>query len=175
MTFGVCFVTAFVTGLISHYVQHPVGWFHWPTRPAGLYRVTQGIHVATGIATGPLLLAKLWAVAPRLVRPPPVLAARTGSPVSVNAQILFVDLDFNIFVDLWIDEQGSKRRMTSGCLIEWRDPDQAVHAGFRRQQSIRIFAFNLKSHAFYSRFFARLIIDNLGLKFPPFSPLQVHT
>jgi DMSO/TMAO reductase YedYZ molybdopterin-dependent catalytic subunit len=69
---GVCFVTAFVTGLISHYVQHPVGWFHWPTRPAGLYRVTQGVHVATGIATIPLLLAKLWSVAPRLVRLPPI-------------------------------------------------------------------------------------------------------
>ncbi len=69
---GICFVTAFVTGLISHYVQHPVGWFHWPTRPAGLYRVTQGIHVATGIATIPLLLAKLWSVAPRLVRLPPI-------------------------------------------------------------------------------------------------------
>jgi DMSO/TMAO reductase YedYZ molybdopterin-dependent catalytic subunit len=69
---GVCLVTAFVTGLISHYVQHPVSWFHWPTRPAGLYRVTQGIHVATGIATIPLLLAKLWSVAPRLVRLPPL-------------------------------------------------------------------------------------------------------
>ena len=31
-------------------------------RPAGLYRITQGVHVATGIAAIPLLFAKLWTV-----------------------------------------------------------------------------------------------------------------
>jgi DMSO/TMAO reductase YedYZ molybdopterin-dependent catalytic subunit len=72
LALGVCFLTCFLTGLVSHYVQHPTSWFHWPSRPAGLYRITQGLHVATGIATIPLLLAKLWAVAPRLVRWPPV-------------------------------------------------------------------------------------------------------
>jgi len=33
-----------------------------PGRPAGLYRITQGLHVITGLASIPLLLAKLWAV-----------------------------------------------------------------------------------------------------------------
>src|SRR5690242_1861502 len=69
---GVCFTTCFVTGLVSHLIQHPAGWFHWPARPAGLYRVTQGVHVATGLASIPLLLAKLWAVFPHLVQWPPV-------------------------------------------------------------------------------------------------------
>jgi DMSO/TMAO reductase YedYZ molybdopterin-dependent catalytic subunit len=68
---GVAFLTCFLTGLLSHYAQHPTSWFHWPARPAGLYRITQGLHVATGIATVPLLLAKLWVVAPRLLRWPP--------------------------------------------------------------------------------------------------------
>ena len=35
-----------------------------------LYRVTQGTHVATGIATIPLLLVKLWSVYPNLFRWP---------------------------------------------------------------------------------------------------------
>ena len=39
--------------------------------PAGLYRVTQGLHVVTGFAAIPLLLAKLWVVHPRLVEWPP--------------------------------------------------------------------------------------------------------
>ncbi len=38
----------------------------FPTRPVWLYRVNQGLHVATGIASIPLLLAKLWTVYPRL-------------------------------------------------------------------------------------------------------------
>jgi hypothetical protein len=68
---GVTFVICFVTGVISHEIQHPASWFSWPSRPAGLYRVTQGVHIATGIASIPLLLAKLWTVYPRFWAWPP--------------------------------------------------------------------------------------------------------
>ena len=72
LALGVCFTTCFLTGLYSHLAQHPTSWFHLPARPAGLYRVTQGLHVLTGIATIPLLLAKLWSVFPKLLQWPPV-------------------------------------------------------------------------------------------------------
>lgn len=65
------FTICFVTGLISHLIQHPPGWFWWPSRPVGLYRITQGLHVATGLATIPLLGVKLWSVYPRLFSWPP--------------------------------------------------------------------------------------------------------
>ncbi len=68
---GVCFTVCFLTGLLSHLIQHPPDWFEWRSRPAGLYRVTQGLHVATGIAAVPLLFAKLWSVFPRLFTWPP--------------------------------------------------------------------------------------------------------
>jgi hypothetical protein len=69
---GVSFTTCFVTGLTSHLIQHPPSWFEWPARPAGLYHVSQGVHVATGIASVPLLLAKLWTVYPHFWASPPV-------------------------------------------------------------------------------------------------------
>lgn len=69
---GVLFTVCFVTGLYSHLQQHPQGWFPIPVSPAGLYRVTQGVHVAAGIASVPVLLAKLWVVWPRFVAWPPV-------------------------------------------------------------------------------------------------------
>lgn len=69
---GVSFTVAFVTGLISHFMQHPPAWMVWPSRPVGLYRVTQGVHVIGGLATIPLLLAKLWTVYPKLWQWPPV-------------------------------------------------------------------------------------------------------
>ncbi len=69
---GVAFSVCFLTGLISHLLQHPNGWFAWPTRPIWLYRVTQGTHVATGLASVPLLLAKLWTVYPHFWTFPPV-------------------------------------------------------------------------------------------------------
>ncbi|WP_328345759.1 molybdopterin-dependent oxidoreductase [Micromonospora sp. NBC_00421] len=69
---GVAFAVCFLTGLLSHLVLNPPGWFGWPARPVGLYRFAQGLHVATGLATVPLLGAKLWSVYHHLFRWPPV-------------------------------------------------------------------------------------------------------
>lgn len=77
----------FVTGLLSYAAYNPdlspfndktpdkglLGFylFDWPTDPYWLYRVTQGVHVTLGVVLVPVVLAKLWSVAPRLfVRPP---------------------------------------------------------------------------------------------------------
>lgn len=89
LTFTICFVT----GLISHFVQHPPSWFAWPSRPAGLYRVTQGLHVIAGIASIPLLGAKLWNVYPKLFARPVVRsvqhAIERGSILVLSASALF--------------------------------------------------------------------------------------
>jgi DMSO/TMAO reductase YedYZ molybdopterin-dependent catalytic subunit len=71
---GVTFGTCFLTGVWSHLAQDPPSWFTYPPRPAGLYRVTQGLHVASGMAAIPLLLAKLWVVHPRFFAWPPALS-----------------------------------------------------------------------------------------------------
>ncbi|RCG28596.1 molybdopterin-binding protein [Sphaerisporangium album] len=68
---GCAFTLAFVTGLFSHFLQHPPSWLDWPSRPVWLYRLTQGLHVIGGLAAIPLLLAKLWTVYPRLWQWPP--------------------------------------------------------------------------------------------------------
>ena len=68
---GVCFAIAFVTGLISHYAQVPDQPIPFPTAPSWGYRLTQGLHVATGSAAVPLLLVKLWTVYPKLFAPLP--------------------------------------------------------------------------------------------------------
>jgi DMSO/TMAO reductase YedYZ molybdopterin-dependent catalytic subunit len=72
---GVTFTVCFATGLWSHIQQHPQSWYIARPRPAGLYRVTQGVHVATGLASIPLLLAKLWTVYPKLFAWPPFTSA----------------------------------------------------------------------------------------------------
>ncbi|MCW2846161.1 MAG: hypothetical protein JWR90_135 [Marmoricola sp.] len=75
---GICFAVCFVTGMLSHYQYHPWTWLPEPAHPAQAYRVTQGLHVATGVATIPLLLVKLWSVYPSLFRWPPVRSLRHG-------------------------------------------------------------------------------------------------
>ena len=54
-------------GLLGFYL----GW-DWFTEPAWLYRVNQGVHVTLGIVLIPVVLAKLWSVAPKLFTWPPV-------------------------------------------------------------------------------------------------------
>ncbi len=46
--------------------------FGWPASPSWLYALNQGLHVTVGVVAVPLLLAKLWSVAPRLFARPPV-------------------------------------------------------------------------------------------------------
>jgi hypothetical protein len=103
ISLGVAFTTCFVTGLLSHLIQHPPAWFSWPARPAGAYRVTQGIHVATGLASIPLLVAKLWVVAPHFWTRPAVPNVAKGVeramllPLVGGAAFLLVSGTLNTF------------------------------------------------------------------------------
>jgi len=81
-----------VTGFLSHAAYDPdlgrnavfggpapgngfdVYGFDWPTSPAWLYAATQGLHVISGVAAIPILLAKLWTVIPKLFENPPALS-----------------------------------------------------------------------------------------------------
>ena len=102
---GLSFTVCFVTGVFSHLAQHPPGWFTLPAQPAGLYRVTQGLHVATGIAAIPLLLAKLWSVYPKLFQWPPVRsiahALERISLIPLVAGSLFMLFSGVANIDLW--------------------------------------------------------------------------
>lgn len=76
-----------ITGFLSHIAydpalggNSPIGRgrgldlhpFSWPTSPAWLFVAVQGIHVVSGVAAVPILLAKLWSVIPKLFEHPPL-------------------------------------------------------------------------------------------------------
>jgi hypothetical protein len=102
---AVAFSVCFGTGLISHFIQHPPAWFWWPSRPVGLYRVTQGLHVTTGLAAVPLLGAKLWSVYPRLFGWPPARnlahAVERASIAALVAASLFQLISGILNVSRW--------------------------------------------------------------------------
>ncbi|MHC6231843.1 molybdopterin-dependent oxidoreductase [Arthrobacter sp. MMS24-T111] len=75
---GAAFTVCFLTGLYSHLLQDPPGWMAFPGRPVWLYAATQGVHVTAGIASIPLLAAKLWSVFPELLRWPPLKSVIHG-------------------------------------------------------------------------------------------------
>ncbi|WP_411093366.1 molybdopterin-dependent oxidoreductase [Streptomyces sp. 049-1] len=87
---GLAILICFVTGVISHYLQEPPSWLsaHLPTHPSWGYRFSQGLHVISGIAAVPLLLAKLWTVYPRLfVWPPLTSPAHAAERLSIAALV----------------------------------------------------------------------------------------
>ncbi|MEU0568024.1 molybdopterin-dependent oxidoreductase [Nonomuraea sp. NPDC005983] len=91
-----------ITGLVSYAAYEPrlpindttpeSGWlsfylFGWPTHPAWLYRVTQGVHVTLGLTLVAVLLAKLWSVIPKLFAWPP---ARSPAQALERASLLLL-------------------------------------------------------------------------------------
>jgi len=79
-----------VTGFLSHLAYDPelgdnssigagagidLRLFLWPTTPAWLYALVQGLHVGSGLVAIPILLAKLWSVIPKLWERPAVRSA----------------------------------------------------------------------------------------------------
>jgi DMSO/TMAO reductase YedYZ molybdopterin-dependent catalytic subunit len=73
---GIAFGICFLTGMWSHVQYTTPGWLPIGPHPTQLYRVTQGLHVISGISAIPLLLVKLWSVYPRLFIRPPVKLSR---------------------------------------------------------------------------------------------------
>lgn len=73
---GIAFVVSFGTGIYSHFIQDPLPWMIFPTRPIFLYQVTQGVHITAGILCFPLILAKLYAIYPQLFKYPPVKSVK---------------------------------------------------------------------------------------------------
>ena len=73
---GIAIGLSFLTGLLSLYQYEPWSWLPEPASPAWGYRLTQGVHVATGTATIPLVLVKLWSVYPNVFRWPPFRSVR---------------------------------------------------------------------------------------------------
>jgi DMSO/TMAO reductase YedYZ molybdopterin-dependent catalytic subunit len=80
-----CLPLVVITGLLDYIAYGPrfgqaipahVGLLHlpffdWPSRPAWLFRLTQGLHVGLGLVLVPVVLAKLWSVVPKLFSWPP--------------------------------------------------------------------------------------------------------
>lgn len=96
---GITIAICFGTGLISHFIQHPQPWFYWPTRPVWLYRLTQGLHVGSGIAAIPLLVVKLWSVFPKLFERP-LIGGLTRQLERLSILLLVASVTFQLSTGL---------------------------------------------------------------------------
>ena len=90
---GAAILTAFLTGVALPPAPAPVHLAPLPAAPVWGYRVSQGLHVAAGLAAIPLLLAKLYATYPALFQRPrlrgPLHAIERGSVAVLVATAIF--------------------------------------------------------------------------------------
>jgi hypothetical protein len=87
------FLLCFGTGVYSHFLQDPLPWMVFTTRPTWLYQLTQGIHITAGILCLPLIFAKLYSVFPSLFQTPavrsfPHLLERISIALFVSASLV---------------------------------------------------------------------------------------
>ena len=101
---------------------------------------------------------------------PPAPLERIG----VDAEVLVVDLDVDVFGQLRPDVHRGERRVPARRLIERRDAHEPVHAGLRRQQAVGVLAGDRERRALEPGFVARLIVDHLALEAAALGPAQVH-
>lgn len=106
---GITIAVCFVTGLISHNAQSAtgIGLVPWPSWG---YRLSQGLHVTSGVAAIPLLLGKVFAAYPRLFVSPalpkpdldglPVILERGSVAVLVGAAFFEVSTGL-LNIDQW--------------------------------------------------------------------------
>jgi hypothetical protein len=104
-----------------------------------------------------------------------MLPAGAAGAVGIDAQIGFIDFDFDIVVHFWIDEHRGEGGMAPRVGVEGRYADETVNARLGFQVAVSVIAFHQEGHAFNARLFAGLIFEDLFPITAPVAPAQIHT
>ena len=83
----IAYSPAFHQSIPSHVGFLHLPYFTWPTRPAWLFQLTEGLHVGLALILVPVVLAKLWSVMPKLFVWP---AARSGSDLLERLSLILL-------------------------------------------------------------------------------------
>src|SRR5688572_4346611 len=103
-----------------------------------------------------------------------MLAACTASPVSINLQVFFIDLDVYVSLNIRPEFDLRKRCMTAVGRVERTQAHEAMYASLTLEIAIGIIASNAIGSTLDARFFAFHPLDKLDLIAIIFRPAQVH-
>ncbi len=83
-----------------------------------------------------------------------VLAAGAAGAKRVNANLVGLDVDFDLIVNFGDHEGGGKGSVAARGLVERRNAHETVHAALAGEQAVDILAFDLHGRGLDARFFA---------------------
>src|SRR5271155_2141810 len=101
-----------------------------------------------------------------------VLAAFATGAESVDTQIFGTDVDFDLVVDFRNHEDRRKGRVPAGGLIERRDANESMNAGFAREQPVGVFTDELDRCGLDAGLFAGSFVEKSGVNAFTFRPAQ---
>ena len=103
-----------------------------------------------------------------------MLTAGAAGTVSVNAQIIHIDLHIQIFLNIRHHITRNKGGLPFACRVKGRNPHQTVDSSLGLQIAEGIASVNLNGHGLDSRFISVQIIQHLCCKSMLICPSAVH-
>jgi hypothetical protein len=103
-----------------------------------------------------------------------VLSARAPGAIGVDAQILLVDLHFDLVADVGHHAHRGEARVAPALRVERRDPHQAVNPDLAAQVAVGVVARHGEGGALDTRLVPRLRVENLGRVLVCLAPAEVH-
>ena len=104
-----------------------------------------------------------------------MLTTCAAASVSVDAQILLVDLHIHVLLDIRHHIQRNKGSLSFSLGIEGGNTHQSVHTLLRLQIAIGIQSIDLKSHRLDTGLVTVQVIQHLQLKPLALRPSGIHT
>ena len=103
-----------------------------------------------------------------------MLAALARRAEHVDAQVVVLDLDFDLVIDFGIDEHRRERRVAPRLRVERRDAHQAVHALLGLEEAVRVLSADLDFRRLDPRLFALQQVEHVHLEPVALGPAHVH-
>src|SRR6516225_7660920 len=103
-----------------------------------------------------------------------VLPALAAGAEGIQLQILRFDVHINAVVNFRNHKHRGERGVPASGLVKGRNPDQAVNAGFAREQAVGILPTELNRGVLDAGFFTGSLVENRGVESSALSPAKIH-
>src|SRR5262249_42826106 len=104
-----------------------------------------------------------------------VLAAGARRPISVDAQVLVLDVDLDVVVDHRVDPDAGEAGVAPGLGIKRRNPHQTVHAALGLEPAVAVVAGDLEGRRLDAGLFAAAFLEPLDLAAVALGPAGIET
>ena len=102
-----------------------------------------------------------------------ILTTSTATAVGIHTNVGHVQVEFHVFV-FRVQVHGGKARVAAGVRVKGADAHQTVHADFRTEQAVSVFASDFDGSALEAGIFRFLEVHHLEVHVFAFEEMRIH-